>query len=119
MACNPAPCSGVPGTVLVNGDATALSSYVSPNAGETLTAISNPGWIFQGWQVGNGPLNTSAAYSVTVSTPMTVTAVFIPAKPVTLVTVPAGLPIYADGTLMSTPQHPALGIGHPAIPSAS
>ena len=56
VACNPAPCTGVPGTILINGNAAGDASYQSPGASEILSVVSNNGWIFSGWQVGTAPL---------------------------------------------------------------
>jgi uncharacterized protein (TIGR03437 family) len=111
VACNPAPCTGVPGAILINGTAAGDASFQSPGASESLSVISNNGWIFSGWQVGNSPLVTSVVYSVTLDTPKTVTAVFVPAKSVSFVTNPANLEIYVDGTLMTTPNTLQWGLG--------
>jgi uncharacterized protein (TIGR03437 family) len=115
FACNPAPCSGVPGTVQVNGGlASSTPVWQSLGTSETLLAASNPGYIFAGWAVGTAPLILSELTTVSVAAPTTVTAVYIASKPVSLVTNPPGLEIYADGTLVATPQalQWALGSSH-------
>ncbi len=115
FACNPGPCNGLPGSVTVNGGVYSSSpAWQSQGTAETLVATSNPGWIFAGWQVGTNPLIPYEVTSVSVAGPTTVTAVYIPSKPIKFVTNPPNLLIYADGTLVSTPQSLqwALGSSH-------
>ena len=105
VACNPAPCSANPGTVLLNGGAASPGSiWVGPGTTESLAVITSPGYIFSGWQVTGNPLVPYQVDSVTVNGPTTVVATFIPSKPVTLATIPANLDVYADGTEIQTPQ---------------
>jgi len=112
IACNPAPCTSVPGVVLLNnGPLDPEPTWQPPGAVQSLSAVSNDGWIFGGWQVGNGPLVTGAAYAYAVLGPSTVTAVFVPAKTMNFVTNPPNLQIYADGTLMNTPRTLQWGLG--------
>jgi uncharacterized protein (TIGR03437 family) len=100
VACNPAPCTEVPGTMMVNGSvATPGGIWVAAGSSEALLPVANPGWIFAGWQIGGTIVSTFQPYTATVNGPTTATATFIPAKPVTLATNPPNLTFYADGTL--------------------
>jgi uncharacterized protein (TIGR03437 family) len=116
-ACNPAPCSSPPGELGITGigytpgAGGAVSSWQAPNSTQTLQVSVNPGWLFAGWQVGNNPLVTTPTSNVTLTAPMTVTAVFVPSKTVNFATNPAGLQLYADRTLMNTPQSLQWGVG--------
>ena len=117
VACNPAPCTGVPGEAgfsvqgWFNGPNGSLAVWQSPGASTVFSVYVNPGWLLEGWQVGNSPLVASPTYSLTLNAPTTVTAVFIPAAPVTLVTNPPNLNVYADGSLMNTPSTLEWGLG--------
>jgi uncharacterized protein (TIGR03437 family) len=75
------------------------------------TSLVNPGWLFAGWQVGNNVVVSGPTFTETVNAPITVTAVFVPAKTVNFVTNPPNLDIYADRTLMQTPQSLQWGVG--------
>jgi uncharacterized protein (TIGR03437 family) len=112
VACNPGPCPGVPGTINVNGGlAPSQPTWVAPGTAEALFPISNPGYIFAGWQVGSTTVSTFQPYSAAVNGPTTVTAIFTPAVPVSFVTNPPNLSFYADGVLMSTPVSLDWGLG--------
>jgi len=112
VACNPAPCTSAPGGVLVGGNpASPTPIWVGPGTSEALLPVSNPGWIFSGWQIGGNIVSQFQTYSVTVNAPTTVTAVFVPAKPVNLATNPPNLTFYADGTLAETPLSLEWGLG--------
>jgi uncharacterized protein (TIGR03437 family) len=76
-----------------------------------LQVYVNTGWLFAGWQVNNGPLVTGPTYTVSVNGPTTVNAVFVPAKTVNFATNPPNLQIYADRTLMTTPNSLQWGVG--------
>ncbi len=116
VACNPAPCTSVPGTILVNGNpASAQPTWTAPGATVGLGVATNPGWIFAGWTAtGVSGVVPFQVDSVTVNGPTTVTATFVPAKAVSFVTNPQGLQIYADGTLINTSSSLqwALGSSH-------
>jgi len=111
IVCNPAPCSGVPGTILVNGSPAGQPTWQAPGSSLSLLPISNPGYIFAGWQVGTGPVSPFQTYAVTVNGPTTVTATFTQAKAVTLLTNPPNLSFYADGTVVNTPETLQWGLG--------
>ena len=76
-----------------------------------LTSLRRPQLDLAGWQVGNGPLIPGVMYTVAVNGPTTVTAVFVPAKNINFVTNPPNLEVYADGTLMATPNTLQWGLG--------
>ena len=104
VACSPGPCSGVPGVVMVNGAVpTTPALWVSPGSAEALFPAANAGWIFAGWQIGGQTVSSYQTYTATVNGPTTVTALFIPSKPVSIVTNPPGLGFYADGVLVYSP----------------
>jgi uncharacterized protein (TIGR03437 family) len=116
LACSSGPCTSVPGTIQVNGGA-ASPTPVWQGAGSTenLSVTSNPGYIFAGWQVsGTSTVVKYEIDTVTVNAPTTVTAMFIPSKAINFVTNPANLAVYADGTLVATPEtlQWALGSSH-------
>ena len=115
-ACNPAPCTAYPGGATIGGANSAgitgvQSSWQAPGASLTLQVYMNPGWLFAGWQVGTNPLVTGPTYTVTMNGPTAVTAVFTPAKTVNFATNPPNLQIYADRTLMTTPNSLPWGEG--------
>ena len=105
FSCNPAPCTGAPGVVLVNGTPVTSdqASYQGPGTSMQLQAYPNPGWTFAGWQAGPNQSITGFQDIVSLVTPMTINAVFLPAKTINFVTVPPNLQIYADRTLINTP----------------
>jgi uncharacterized protein (TIGR03437 family) len=112
VACNPAPCTGVPGRINVNGGpAPSQPTWTLPGTTEALFPVANPGWIFAGWQLGSTTVSTFQPYTATVNGPTTVTAVFTTAKPISLVTNPANLSFYADGVLLNTPATLQWGLG--------
>jgi len=117
VACSTGPCGTFPGVItlagvpVVFGTNGAQSSWQAPGSAQALQVTLNTGWIFAGWQVGNSPLVTGATYSATVNTPLTVTAVFVPAKTVNFATNPPNLDIYADRTLTVTPNSLPWGLG--------
>ena len=93
------------------GLAPSQPTWVAPGTAEALFPISNPGYIFAGWQVGSTTVSTFQPYSAAVNGPTTVTAIFTPAVPVSFVTNPPNLSFYADGVLMSTPVSLDWGLG--------
>jgi uncharacterized protein (TIGR03437 family) len=113
--CNPAPCASYPGGALLAPDTgwngTVYSNWQSPGSGVLLKAYANSGYVFAGWQVGNGPLITTPAYTATVNAPTVVHAVFVPAKTIRFATNPPNLSIYADRTVMNTPNSLQWGLG--------
>ena len=112
---DPLSCAGSPGIILMNGTpiSSDTSSYQAPGTAFTLLAAPNPGWIFAGWQA--GPNQTISGFQdlVTLSAPLTVYPIFVPAKTVTIATNPANLnlKLYADGVLLETPTSLQWGEG--------
>jgi uncharacterized protein (TIGR03437 family) len=112
LSCNPS-CTSEPGVILVNGSKVSgdVSSWQDPGTSIVLQAFPNPGWTFAGWQQGPNQSITSLQNTVTLASPMTITAVFLPTKTVNFVTIPPGLQVYADRTPISTPASLQWGQG--------
>jgi len=107
VVCDPGPCTSYPGTVLVGGQNIAplwgKDLWESPGSTITLQAYSNPGWVFAGWQPAANQNIVGLQNIVTMAAPVSLTAVFQPAKYVSVVTNPPGLQVYIDRTLALTP----------------
>lgn len=117
--CNPAPCTGLPGVVAINGTSPQFQgaitqSWFASGSSAQLAASPITGWLFAGWEIGNQPLTPGIFYTVTVNGPTTVSAVFVPAKNINFATSPPNLSFYVDGTLIYTPStlQWALGSSH-------
>ena len=105
VACNPSPCTSVPGGVIVNGNLAGTTSiWVPPGSTEGLLPAANPGWVFAGWQIGGSIVSPYETYTATVSAPTTVTALFVPSKSIAMLTNPPNLSFYADGVLIDYNQ---------------
>jgi uncharacterized protein (TIGR03437 family) len=117
VSCNPAPCTSLPGAVLMNGSAVNMGTAVtqsiwqSPGSGITLQVYPYPGWIFAGWQAGPGQSIIGFQNTVTLNAPMTVSAVFVPAKTINFATSPPNMQLYADRTTITTPYSMQWGLG--------
>ena len=119
VACNPSPCTQVPALLEINGAhpdnwTASWSIWQAPGASALVQAPgAGAGYIFAGWQVGNGALMATGnpAYTVSMTAPQTVTAVFSPSKLVTFASSPSNLPIYVDGGVVNTPQTFQFGLG--------
>ena len=118
VACSTGPCGTFPGTIMLNGAVVQfgangiLSVWAAPNSSQILQVSGlNNGWLFGGWQVGNNPVVPGPNFTANLSAPITLTAVFVPAKTVNFVTNPPNLEIYADRTLMQTPNSLQWGLG--------
>jgi len=105
ISCSPGLCTGNPGTVTLNGIAVSGNQTSWQGLGATLAlqAFPNPGWTFAGWAPAANQTITGFQDIVTMNAPTAVNAVFVQATTVNVVTVPNGLPVYADHTLVSTP----------------
>ena len=108
--CRSAPCAVSPGTVYATclntsqGTSTTVTLYVPANSACTVTQVPNPGWVFGGWQsIEGGTPVFSDSETITVNQPGGIWALFVVARPVTLSTVPPGLQVLADRTIMATP----------------
>lgn len=103
--CTAGPCAS-PGVVSVNGTplTTSQEVYLPAQAGAVLQAFPNPGYVFAGWVSGNSQQTIQGFQTtVTMSGPTSITALFQPVETVNLVTVPAGLSLSADRTIVPTP----------------
>ena len=111
-SCTSAPCSP-PGTVSINGVAVSsdTTQFVNAGAAVTLQAQPNAGYVFVGWSAGTSQVITAFQDTVTVNGPTVVSALFAPARPINLATVPAGLSLLADRTLVPTPNELDWGVG--------
>ena len=103
--CASAPCSGGPGTVLVNGAPYTSDAQLYFGAGTSvvLQAQPAPGYVFAGWGPGISQNIVGFQNTVTVNSPVTVYPIFKPARLITLATVPAGLELLADQALVTGP----------------
>ena len=96
-----------PGTVYADKDAFKSDATIIKNAGAqvTLVAVPNAGYVFDGWVPGpnqsiHGLINTVTLNSATIAYPR-----FLPARRVTLATIPAntGLNLLADRSTVTNP----------------
>jgi uncharacterized protein (TIGR03437 family) len=105
FACDPnVPCNPN-GTIYVNGVPYNGSQdiYFAPNSGVQLMAVPNPGFVFAGWLPGASQAISGAFNTVTMTGPVVVYPQFKVARTITMATSPAGLSVYADRTLVTTP----------------
>lgn len=79
----------------------SASVYIPANGTETLNAYPYPGFAFTGWAI-NGSTPTSFLTSITVTTPLSITPIFVPAKRVSFLTSPLGLQVLVDHTPVPT-----------------
>ena len=102
-----------PGTVFLNGVALTndLLSYFPAGSSVTAIAQPNPGYVFVGWTAGTSQVITGFQDVVTVNSPVTIQPIFKPARPINFATVPAGLSLLADRTLIPTPDEIDWGMG--------
>lgn len=103
-SCTSSPCQG-PGTVTVNGTAYTSDAQIWVGAGGSvvLQAQPAPGYVFAGWGPGVSQNIQGLQNTVTVNNPTSVYPLFKPARPINLVTVPAGLQLLVDQALVTTP----------------
>ena len=97
-------CSG-PGTIYQGSTPYTSDQDIYASAGSTvvLLAVPSPGYVFAGWVAGPGQQIQGALDTITLNTPTIVRPQFQVARPINLATVPAGLQVLADRTLVTTP----------------
>jgi uncharacterized protein (TIGR03437 family) len=79
----------------------SVKLFVPANSLEDLNAYPYPGFAFLGWSI-NGAAPTSFLTSVTVTSPLSITPMFVPAKLVSFLTSPLGLNVLVDHTPVPT-----------------
>ncbi len=79
----------------------SVKLYVPANSLEDLNAYPYPGFAFLGWSI-NGAAPTSFLTTVTVTSPLSITPMFVPAKLVSFLTSPLGLNVLVDHTPVPT-----------------
>ena len=91
-----------PGTVWVDQAPFTQDAEIWAVAGSQLAleAAANPGYVFVGWSYRQG---LPFMHTLTVTQPMTVSARFSPARPITVRTEPEGLKVMADRLPVGTP----------------
>lgn len=96
----------IPGTMYVNNVPYSQDVELFFDEGSTvrLVAVPAPGYVFDGWGPGDNQTITGFLSTVTMATPSTIRARFMPARKITLATVPAGLTVYADRALVTAPS---------------
>jgi uncharacterized protein (TIGR03437 family) len=99
--CGPIVCGGVPGTIQIGGTATTGTVAVPFGSTQVLTAVPNPGYAFVSWSPGANQVISGATDTATMIKPVTATANFTVAIPVTFATVPANMQLVVD-TVPST-----------------
>ena len=94
------------GTIYVNNSpiTSDIEMYMDANSSAVLTAVPNPGYIFTGWTPGAHQTIQGVVDTVSLTEPVIVRPTFQPTRNVNLVTVPAGLKVYADATMVPTPS---------------
>jgi uncharacterized protein (TIGR03437 family) len=102
---DPTSCGNGPGTVSVGGVSYNFDTDIWETAGAqvTLFAFPNTGYIFGGWEAGPNQAIQGFQNTVTMNAPVTVYPMFQVARTVNLATVPAGLQVVADRTVLNTP----------------
>jgi len=79
----------------------SVTAFVQANSVEPLNAYPYPGYAFTGWII-NGSNPTPFLTSLTVTAPMTIAPMFVPAKRVSFLTSPLGLNVLVDHTPVPT-----------------
>jgi len=79
----------------------SVELFVPMGSNEDLNAYPYPGYVFTGWTI-NGSTPTSFLTSLTVTTPLSITPIFVPAKLVSFLTSPPGLQVLVDHTPVFT-----------------
>jgi uncharacterized protein (TIGR03437 family) len=113
-------CAGAPGNpvqdvtrygvVYVDGQCVDGTTDIFLAGGiHNFNALPYPGYVFVGWMSPNAPPN-SPLTQFTVTSATQFTANFQPAKRVEFRTVPYGLSIYVDHTLIATPPRPPTSV---------
>jgi len=115
FACTDAsPCNS-PGVVFAGGTRFDSSGtvWVARGGVTNLQAVPNPGYVFAGWATSANPNQVVQGFFNTVTSidPMTVTAIFQPARPVQLTTDPPQLQLLIDRATVSTPATLDWGLG--------
>src|SRR5947209_17986524 len=77
--------------------------YFAAGSSVKLTASPNAGYVFVGLNPGVNQVVTGVVDTVTLNGPTVVYAIFQVARVVNLATAPAGLQLYADRALVTTP----------------
>jgi len=116
--CGPIACGGVPGVIQVGGS-TVTGTIPEPfGSTQVLTAVPNPGYAFVSWSPGANQVISGATDSATMSRPLTATANFTVAIPVTFATVPANMQLLIDTVPSTGPVTESLGWGSSHLVSA-
>lgn len=110
--CEGGPCSGVPGTVLLNGATMGSPGPTWYAAGTVLvlTAVPNTGYV-PGWKPGANQVIAGGTDTVTMNGPVTADADFTNSLPITFGSMPQGLKLVVDGEPVTPPLTEPLGWG--------
>ncbi|MGB7762901.1 MAG: hypothetical protein WBL61_23910 [Bryobacteraceae bacterium] len=111
--CGTIPCSGAPGTILLDGSP-LLNYGPAPYAAgsvQILTAVPNPGYVFASWTPGRNQRVTGVDDAVTMNAPETAVANFLLAAPVTFDTSPEEFRLLVDTMPVTAPYSESLGWG--------
>jgi uncharacterized protein (TIGR03437 family) len=113
--CGPHICGGVPGVIQGGGSTLSGPELFPLGSTQVLTAVANPGYAFVSWSPGANQVISGATDSVTMNKPVTATANFTVAVPVTFATVPGNLQLLVDTVPTTGPYTEWLGWGstHP------
>jgi uncharacterized protein (TIGR03437 family) len=79
----------------------SVTGFFPAGSNETLNAYPYPGFAFAGWEI-DGSNPTSFLTSIVVNSPMSIGAMFVPAKRVSFLTQPLGLQVLVDHTPVPT-----------------
>ncbi|HYP08743.1 MAG TPA: hypothetical protein VER03_21090, partial [Bryobacteraceae bacterium] len=99
----PKPTGMGPGVVFINGQCMDGTGSVWTPAGEmTLQAVPFEGYVFRGWTFDNTPTAQAQISSIQVKGPMMVHPRFEPGKRARFYTLPRGLKLEIDNTVVNT-----------------
>jgi|HubBroStandDraft_6_1064221.scaffolds.fasta_scaffold91790_1 uncharacterized protein (TIGR03437 family) len=92
-----------PGVVYIGGQCywSSATIFVAANSPAILNAYPYPGYAFTGWSI-NGANPTPFLTTLTITAPITIAPIFVPAKRVSFLTSPLGLNVLVDHTPIPT-----------------
>jgi len=111
--CTGTPECPIPGSVYINDAPYTQDTelYFGQGATIKLVAVPAPGFVFNGWGPGDNQSVQGFLNTVTLNTPSTVRPIFLPARKITMASVPPGLQLFVDRATVPTPSAFDWGFG--------